>query len=285
MKTRVLVLAIVLFAVLFVGQHFAIKEQPDLVEIDQFVRENAANRAWPGKTAPDFELDTVNGEKFRLSEVVGRKVILVNFFATWCQPCRHEMPELARFSASMDATQPWLVVFVDAGEEAPPVKKFVQDLQITFPVGIDHAQRIQRLYGVTSYPTNVLIGADGRVQIFEPGAIRNADVTLRPAVEAELKKIREGKGIRKEDYVEAAARENYHPVRPVPERRTETLTGRALTIAEKMDCLCGCSKKVEVCGCNNAGKIKKALRSRTFGDESDADVMREMGKQFCMDPM
>ena len=284
MRTRVLFLGILFFSVLLVGMHFAIKEQPDLSEIEQFARENRANRLWPGRVAPDFELDTLDGGKFRLSEAIGRKVILVNFFATWCQPCRKEIPELQRFSSGL-GSEPWVVVFVDAGEEPPLVRKFADEYHLPAPVGIDHAQRIQRLFGVTSYPTNVLIGADGRVRLFEPGAIRNADVTLKPEVTRELDAIRAGKGIDHDAYVAAAAQETYQPVRPVPARRPTDLKGRALKIAETMDCLCGCSKKVSACGCNNAAKVKKALAARTFGEESDADVMRELGKQFCMESM
>ena len=284
MKTRVLYLSIGFFAVLLVGLHFSIKKQPDPSEIDQFVRESQAVRLWPGRVAPDFELEDLDGKKLRLSDVVGKKVVLVNFFATWCQPCRSEIPELARFSESLK-DEPLLILFVDAGEEAPLVRKFVTEFRIASPVGIDHARRIQRLYGVSSYPTNVLIGADGRVQLYEAGAIHNADVTLRPAVTAQIALIRAGKGITPEAYTAAAAGESYRQVLPVPERRSTDLKGRALTIAEKMDCLCGCTKKVEACGCNNATKVKKALAAKTFGEETDADVMRELGKQFCMDPM
>jgi thiol-disulfide isomerase/thioredoxin len=284
MRTRLLALGILLFSTLLVGMHFRIKEQPDVREIDRFVRESQGIRLWPGRVAPDFEVDTLDGNKFHLADEVGKKVILVNFFATWCEPCRKEIPELSRFSAGL-SKDPWLIVFVDAGEEAPLVRKFADEFHLPAPVGIDHAQRIQRLYGVTSYPTNVLIGADGKVQLYEPGAIRNADVTLQPLVSRQLPLVKAGQGIGRDAFIAASAAEDYHPVRPAPVKSASHLDGRALRIAQAMDCLCGCSKKVDACGCNNASKVKKALASRKFGEESDADVMRELGKQFCMEAM
>jgi thiol-disulfide isomerase/thioredoxin len=284
MRTRVLGLGIALFGVLLLGLHFSIKKQADPAEIEEYAQQMRAPRLWPGRVAPDFDLDTLEGGRFRLSEAIGKKVVLLNFFATWCEPCRSEIPELKRFSDSVQK-EPFVIVFVDAGEEAPPVRKFVSDFGLASPVGIDHARKIQRLYGVTAYPTNVLIGADGRVQFYEATAIRNADVTLRPTVTAQLTLVRDGKGITPEAYAAAAAGENYRAVLPPREHEAATLTGRALSIAQKMDCLCGCSKKVAACGCNNAGKVKKELKKFEFAEKTDADVMREMGKQFCMESM
>jgi peroxiredoxin len=284
MRKRVLTLMIVMFAVLLIGQHFAIKKQPDPAHIDQFVREARMGQNWPGRMAPDFALETLDGKTFRLSEVIGKKVVLINFFATWCQPCRKEIPELQHFQGTMK-DEPWVIVWVDSGEETPLVQKFVDEFQLAAPVGIDKARKIQKLYGVSAFPTNVLIGADGRVHVYEAGAIRNADVTLRPVVTGQLAELRAGKGISKEAYVAAAAGENYRDVLPPRERKEPGLKGRALTIAEKMNCLCGCEMKVEPCGCNNAKKVKTALKDRTFGEETDADVMRELGKQFCMEAM
>lgn len=284
MRPRVLRLWIAFFAVLMLGLHFSFKNQADPWRIEEIARETTKPRLWIGRTAPDIELTTVDGGAFKISEQVGKKVILLNFFATWCEPCRREMSELLQFAASLEK-EPFLLVFVDSGEEPALVHKFVEEFQIKQTVGIDHGRKIQKQYGVQSYPTNVLIGADGRVQIYEASAIRNAEVTLRPTVKAQLDLIRAGKGISREDYAVAAAGENYRAVLPPPERADRSLTGRALTIAQRMDCLCGCEKKVAVCTCNNAKKIKAELKKGEFGEKTDADVMRELGKQFCMEPM
>ena len=284
MRTRVLHLAIALFAVLLLGLHFSIKRQPDPAEIDQVALAANTPRLWIGRTAPDFDLATLDGGHFKLSEEVGKKVILINFFATWCQPCRQEMPELVRFADSLKQ-EPFVLVLVDAGEEAPLVRRFVEEFQISQIVGIDLVRKIQRPYGVQSYPTNILIGADGRVQVYEGSAIRNADVTLRPTVRAQVDLIRKGQGVSQQEYAAAAAGENYRPVLPPEERDTARLSGRALAIAQKMDCLCGCEKKVADCRCRNATKVKTELKKGEFGEKTDADVMRDLGKQFCMESM
>src|SRR5262249_34239897 len=159
------------------------------------------------------------------------------------------------------------------------------EFKIASPVGIDLVRKIQRPYGVQAFPTNVLVGADGRVQIYESGGLRNADVSLRPAVQKQLDAIRAGKGISPADYANAAAGENYRSVLPPAERTDSGLTGRALTIAQKMDCLCSCEKKVASCRCNNATKVKAELKKGEFGEKTDADIMRDLGKQFCMESM
>jgi thiol-disulfide isomerase/thioredoxin len=266
------------------GLHFSFKNQADPWQIEEIARETTRPQLWIGRTAPDIELATLDGGTFKISEKVGKSVILLNFFATWCQPCRHEMPELLQFAASLQ-NEPFQLVLVDAGEEPPLVHRFVEEFKITQIVGIDLGRKIQKQYGVHSYPTTVLIGADGRVQIYESSAIRNAEVTLRPTVKAQLELVKAGKGVSPQDYAASAAGENYRPVLPPPERADRSLTGRGLAIAEKMDCLCGCEKKVAVCTCNNAKRIKAELKKGEFGEKSDGDVMRELGKQFCMEPM
>jgi thiol-disulfide isomerase/thioredoxin len=280
----VLRLAIAMFAILLLGLHFSIKKQQDPAQVEQFADEMRASQRWPGRVAPDFELETIDGGRYHLSESIGKRVILLNFFATWCEPCRQEIPELLRFGQSLGG-EPFSIVFVDGGEEPGPVRKLVEDMHLTPPIGIDHARRIQKLYGVSSYPTNVLIGADGRVLLYEAESIRNADVTLRPLVTAQIAAIRAGKGITPEAYAAAAAGESYREVLPRPERRGTTLNGRPLEIAKKMDCLCGCTKKVADCTCNNASKVKAELAKADLGSKTDADVMREMGAKFCMESM
>lgn len=116
---------------------------------------------WRGQIAPDFELKTNDGNTFRLSENIGKKIIVLNFFATWCGPCRAEMPELNRYFNDHKSDS-FLLLGIDSEEQPDRVQDFIQELKLDFPTGIDTGP-IQRSYGVSSFPTTVLIGVDGKV--------------------------------------------------------------------------------------------------------------------------
>jgi thiol-disulfide isomerase/thioredoxin len=238
------------------GLHIEIKKQPDPGQIQRASDSVSAPAKWIGRVAPSFELDLLDGSKFRLADHIGREVILLNFFATWCEPCRAEMPELTRYQ-EQNVKKPFLLVAIDAGEEAKLVQSFVEQFHLKSPVGIDRLRKLNRLFAVSAFPTNVLIGADGRVLLYEASAIANADVSLKPLVDPQLEMIRAGKGTSKEAYETAAASENYRGARG-PERDSSiALQGRARAIAENIGCLCGCTNKLLDCTCQTATGMKK----------------------------
>ena len=124
-----------------------------------------------GGQAPDFEWATPAGSLRRLSELRGRPVV-VNFWATWCEPCREEMPALDRA-----ATDPDLVVIaLDLDESADKVDGFLTSYGIRrlVPV-IDAGKKVATRYGVVSLPTTFFIGRDGTVRHLE---IRGMDDSL-----------------------------------------------------------------------------------------------------------
>ena len=184
---------------------------------------------------------------------------MLNFFATWCGPCKAEMPELGRFEAQRRG-QPFLIIGVDAEEKPDLVRAFVRDLPVPFPVGIDASGELQKSFGVESYPTTILIGFDGRVQIYQPGAIMNADVALAAVTDTNLEQLRRGRGVAKVAYLDALKTERF-PTPPPSRTEGPALSGRAQQIASGMDCPCGCSDTLKKCSCNTARKVKARLAS------------------------
>jgi len=109
--------------------------------------------------APEFETVTDSGESISLAGLQGR-VVLLNFWATWCGPCRLEMPEFeAAFRAR--ASQGFTVLAVNNQESLEDVKGFREELGLTFPLALDETGDIQALYGVVSYPSTYVIDRDG----------------------------------------------------------------------------------------------------------------------------
>ena len=119
-----------------------------------------------GSPAPDFELLNLAGDQIRLSEMRGTAV-LINFWATWCGPCRLEMPAIQE---QYERYHPELAVLaVDFDEPADVVQKFVDELGLTFEVLLDPGAKVQDLYRVRGYPTTYLVDAEGIVQVYHIG--------------------------------------------------------------------------------------------------------------------
>jgi peroxiredoxin len=111
--------------------------------------------------APEFSLPDLAGKKVQLKALRGSLVFL-NFFATWCDPCREEMPGMERlFRAHKD--KGFVVLAVNMQESAKTVRPFVQELKLTFPIALDAEGTVSREYGVRALPVSFLIGRDGRI--------------------------------------------------------------------------------------------------------------------------
>lgn len=118
-----------------------------------------------GRAAPDFRLQTLDGRTVRLSDLQG-KMVLVNFWATWCLPCRQEMPEIVKAYAqyAQNSGNTFEVIAVDEQEDAETVQKWVHDFGMTFPVTFDATGQVGQTYRAGSqFPTSVWIDANGIV--------------------------------------------------------------------------------------------------------------------------
>jgi len=112
-----------------------------------------------GTRSIDFTLSDLSGKKVSLSNYRGQ-VVFLNFWATWCPPCRGEMPSMERLYRKLK-DKGLVVLAVDLQEDAKSVQKFVNELKLTFPVVLDSDGRVGATYGARSIPTSYLIGRDG----------------------------------------------------------------------------------------------------------------------------
>lgn len=124
-----------------------------------------------GALAPDFTLENLDGELVSLSDFRGQNV-LVNFWATWCGPCREEMPAIqARYNRGDFA-----VLAVDFGESAERVSGFLAEINVDLPVLLDLEGAVQELYRVRGYPTTFFIDRSGVIRFFHIGQMSAADI-------------------------------------------------------------------------------------------------------------
>jgi peroxiredoxin len=121
----------------------------------------------PGGLAPDFTLRTLDGPNLRLQEQRGR-VVLVNFWATWCGPCRQEMPHLSKLYEKYHASG-FVLLGVNVDDDTKNALDVAAKLGLKFPVSLDSDKKVSRLYDLTAMPSTVLIDRDGRVRYVHRG--------------------------------------------------------------------------------------------------------------------
>lgn len=121
-----------------------------------------------GQPAPDFSLPDLAGKPVRLGDFRGKKGVLVNFWATWCVPCRGEMPTLERLARGRRETLQVLGVSLDTISKAR-VRAFARELGLTFPILLDPEHVAGKLYRVRALPMSFLVDRDGVLRHREIG--------------------------------------------------------------------------------------------------------------------
>lgn len=123
-----------------------------------------------GKQAPDFTLPTLDGKEVNLSQFQGQPV-LINFWATWCVPCRQEMPELVRaYEAHKEEGLVVLGLNLTYSDSLKDVEAFVNEFNMTFPVLLDKDGAVaERLFQIRGVPTSIFINRDGTIERIQVG--------------------------------------------------------------------------------------------------------------------
>lgn len=136
-----------------------------------------------GKLAPDFTLNDLNGKSVKLKEVISQnKVTLVNFWATWCPPCRREIPELVEFYQKY-SSQKVALLALDLQEDPGKVKSFAKDNGMNFPVLLDTKGSVGNQYRVSGIPTTFILDGKGTIRDMIVGG------TSLAALEAKIKPL------------------------------------------------------------------------------------------------
>jgi peroxiredoxin len=122
-----------------------------------------------GHPGPDFALPTLGGKTVRLSDFRGKKAVFINFWATWCAPCRLEMPTMEKaYQKYKGKGLEILAVSVDAGSKNA-VKNFMDELRLTFPALLDPKMQVLHLYRLSAIPASFLIDKQGVIRFKELG--------------------------------------------------------------------------------------------------------------------
>jgi len=137
-----------------------------------------------GTMPPDFGGLTSDARQLSMTKLRG-KVVIVNFWASWCHECRPEMPALQRLHREF-APRGLAVMGINAREEAAVVRRYAKELDLTFPLILDPDGKINTLYGVIGVPATFVVGRDGRAVAFGIGSREWASAPARALIEALL---------------------------------------------------------------------------------------------------
>jgi peroxiredoxin len=121
-----------------------------------------ASSGLEGKAAPDFALKSSTGENLRLSEFRG-DVVMINFWATWCGPCRQEMPLLDELYARYERVG-FNLLGVNIDDDSRRAMQMIEELGVHFPVLFDARKEVSKLYEVDAMPVTVLVDREGNVR-------------------------------------------------------------------------------------------------------------------------
>jgi len=133
-------------------------------------RAQAVLQPWTGPAAaPEIELRTIDGLPFNLAEL-GGKVVLVNFWATWCEPCVEEMPSLQRLRDKLGPAR-FEVLAVNYQEGEPRIRTFLQKVPLSFPIVRDTDGGVARAWKVRIFPTTFVVDAEQKVRFSLVGSI------------------------------------------------------------------------------------------------------------------
>lgn len=118
-----------------------------------------------GQKAPDFTLETLSGTTLTLTDLSGKKVLL-NFWASWCGPCKDEMPHMQKvYEQYKDKGVEIVAINLTIGKESSEdAQQFVDEYGLTFPVPLDIGGKVQEAYEIFPIPTSYFIDADGIIQ-------------------------------------------------------------------------------------------------------------------------
>ena len=137
-------------------------------------------RPWSGGTTPPLALEDLQGTKHDLADYRG-KVVLVNFWATWCEPCRAEMPSMARLRSSL-AGQPFEVLGVNMAEPLSRIEKFTAQLPLGFPLLRDRDGATAKAWRAKVLPASFLVDGRGRIRYYVYGEVDWSSAAVRAKV-------------------------------------------------------------------------------------------------------
>jgi len=138
-----------------------------------------------GKPAPDFTLSLLDGGQVRLSDHKGKNIVILDFWATWCPPCRKALPVLLKVTEAYK-DKGVLLYGVNQGEKPGTIRRFLEKQDLKLVVALDSDGKVGDVYGAQAIPQTVIVGKDGTVQAIHVGLLPDLEKRLKKELDALL---------------------------------------------------------------------------------------------------
>lgn len=195
-RVHVVRLLVCLVAVpLLIGAHFALlygvvlpamgRQQMAKINADRAERFRESTYLFAGDTAPEFSVTTLEGQEFSLSEARG-KVVLINFFATWCGPCHAELPHIQQIWEKHGHNPNFQLIMIAREETEEEVRPYREEKNITFPLATDPSGEVFGMFAESYIPRNVVISPDGQIVFSQMGFDEREMQQLEAVIDEQL---------------------------------------------------------------------------------------------------
>lgn len=256
--------------------HLKLKKVPDEKTISHFASFMSRSFEVMNKIAPECQFTLLTGEKINLSDIVGKKCIVINFFATWCEPCKREIPSLNKFYEKLSKMNVFMVGV--SSEKMAVIEKFLEENKINFHVAVDDGE-IEKKFAIEVYPTTVVIDGDGKIVAYITGAIYNPEATLEPKVKSAVAMIQSGKGISKEQFLKQSKIQSPYGLKYQETKRG--LTEQEKRIAKQIYCPRGCGKNLIECDCSMCREAIEEMKEEMKKCTSEKEIVKKINTRYC----
>jgi thiol-disulfide isomerase/thioredoxin len=137
-------------------------------------------KPWTGGSAPPLALEDLEGRSHSLDSYRG-KVVLINFWATWCEPCREEMPSIERLRHSLDG-RPFVVLAVNLAEPRSRIRGYLEKIPLRFTVLLDRDTSAAKAWKARILPATYVVGPDGKIRYSYVGELDWSQEKVRRAI-------------------------------------------------------------------------------------------------------
>jgi len=221
-----------------------------------------------GKPAPIIKLENIDGQQCELGDYAG-KVIIINFFTTWCAPCREEMTDLIKLGqkyASKDLVV--IGIAMEKEEKKEKIRELIKEKHIDFPVWIDRRETVAESYYINSIPVTFFVDKNGYVRRHYVGMLYDPEEIFKEELEKYL-----NEELTTEDIAWAKTILS-GKTKPANIQKNKPVENKAVIVEEKLEerisrlvkqcvCSCGCNLDLADCNCEKPGgglQIKEYLR-------------------------